>query len=208
MSPAFFDPYNRLPAGVSSYLTPYHTPGFGGCQPVYHKKTPPPTAVRRGDCVGSVRPGVGPGDGLLVVLVHAVGAVGPAAQHVQAELAVVAVVVEGLVAVGFGVEGAGDVLAVHLQYARPGVPGIAQLVQLGGILLGGGLHVRMVVTAHALDADAGAGADVVQRGVFALAEGAVAAVKPLSRRHTGLPGLFLRAAGQHGGLHVPRDPFI
>ena len=51
----------------------------------------------------SVRPVVGHSNGLLMLRIHAVGAVGLAVEHVQTELAVIAVVRDGLIAVGHGV---------------------------------------------------------------------------------------------------------
>ena len=139
-----------------------------------------------------MRPPVRPVDGALVVAVFLAGAVGLAAAHVQAELAVVVVVADGLVAVGLGVDAAGHVLAAGLQdhgVALPGEVAARHAQQLGGIGGGGGLHVGVVVAAHALDAQADAGVDVVDGAVVALAQHIAAALEPVHLDHLGLPGL-------------------
>ena len=67
-------------------------------------------------------PVVGCVDDFLMGIVDAAAAVGFAAHHVQAELAVIAVAGDRLVAVGLGVDGAGDELAVGVEDHGVGVP--------------------------------------------------------------------------------------
>ena len=136
---------------------------------------------------------------------------GGAARHVQAELAGVVVVGDGLVAVGHGVDGAGHVFAAGPQDHRVGIPGEAppgDLQQLGGVRGGGGLHVGVVVAAHALDLHGDAGVDVVDVAVAAGGQHAAAAVEPVHLDHLGLPGDGRALGRDHlvpghaGGQHI------
>ncbi len=147
-----------------------------------------------------VRPPVSPVDGALVVAVLLAGSVGLASGHVQAELTVIVVVVDGLVAMGLGVDAAGHVLATGLQYDRLGAPGEVAArhpLQLGGVGGSGRFHIGVVVAAHALDAQADAGIDVVNGAVVALLQHIAAALEPVHLDHLGFPGgavfLCLRA---------------
>ena len=156
-------------------------------------------------------PVVGAVDGRLVAFVDVLRVVGQAVDHVQAELSVVAVVGDRLVAVGHGVDGAGHVLAAGMQDHRVGIPGegaAGDLLQLRRVRRGGRLHIGVVVAAHALDAQRDTRIDVVDVAVAARLEHATATVEPIQLHHLGLPGSAgggLFAFGQAGVRHIARQ---